>query len=98
MVKLQSLGSTLNIFFEAKASFLPNLLGLILFICILQVVYQFGGMYLDTDSVCQEKFPNVLQHSFVAYVFEDYNNISNGIFGFPKKSRFLRLGLQNKCL
>ena len=56
----------------------------------LEVVYQFGGIYLDTDSVCLEKFPEILQHSFVSHVLGGYNNVCNGVFGLPKHSGFLR--------
>ena len=58
--------------------------------CTLQVIYQFGGIYVDTDSVCLKKFPEILQHSFVTHVLEPYYNVCNGAFGFPKHSGFLR--------
>ena len=61
---------------------------------ILQVVYQFGGIYLDTDSVCLRKFPEILQHSFVTHVFGGYNNLCNCVFGLPKQSVFLRYKLR----
>jgi len=59
----------------------------------LEIVYQFGGIYTDTDSVCLKRFPEILQHSFVSYVFGGWNNICNGVFGFPKHSAFLRFAL-----
>lgn len=59
----------------------------------LEVVYQFGGIYLDTDSVCLRKFPEILQHSFVTHVFGGYNNLCNCVFGLPKNSNFLRFAL-----
>jgi len=59
----------------------------------LEIVYQFGGIYTDTDSVCLKRFPEILQHSFVSHVFGGYNNIQNSVFGFPKHSAFLRFAL-----
>ena len=56
----------------------------------MQVVYHFGGIYLDTDSICLKKFPEILEHSFVSHVFEPYNNLENSVYGFPKHSGFLK--------
>jgi len=61
----------------------------------LEVVYQFGGIYLDTDSKCVLRFPKILQRSFVPYVFGGYNNICNCVFGMAKHSGFLKFVLES---
>jgi len=53
-----------------------------------EVIYRNGGVYFDTDSVCVKPFKDVLTHSFVSHV-EGWKNICNGVFGFPKGSKFL---------
>ena len=58
-------------------------------------MYQFGGIYLDTDSVFVKPFPPVLQTSFVTHTFSGYNNICNCVFGMAKNSPFLRFALES---
>ena len=69
--------------------------------CILlysyEIVYQYGGIYLDTDSKCLESFGPIFQESFVCYV-AGYNTMDNSIFGMPAGSRFLRFVLESARL
>ena len=58
-------------------------------------MYQFGGIYLDTDSHSVKRFPKILQKSFVSYVFLVWNNICNCVFGFSKHSSFLKFVLES---
>lgn len=59
-----------------------------------EVVYRNGGVYFDTDSHSEKPFLKVLTRSFVTQVNGGYNNISNSVFGFPRRSRFLKYVLK----
>ena len=59
-----------------------------------QIIYQFGGIYLDTDSVCVRQFPSILRRSFVTHVFGGYNNLCNCVFGLARHSGLLRFSLE----
>ena len=50
----------------------------------LQIVFKFGGIYLDTDTVSIQPLGNRLKQSFVAYRLSPYFNIQSSIFGFAK--------------
>ena len=52
--------------------------------CAFQVVFQFGGIYLDTDTVSVQPLRGRLRESFVAFRLAPYYNIQSSIFGFPK--------------
>jgi len=58
-----------------------------------QIVFKFGGIYLDTDTVSIQPLGNRLKQSFVAYRLSPYFNIQSSIFGFAKSSRFLQFVL-----
>ena len=58
-----------------------------------EIIHQFGGIYIDIDSVCQKPFDAVFTGSFVSHTFGNYNNIQNSMFGFPPQSEFLRFVL-----
>ena len=49
-----------------------------------QVVFLFGGIYLDTDTVSVQPLRGRLRESFVAFRLAPYFNIQSSIFGFPK--------------
>ena len=49
-----------------------------------QVVFQFGGIYLDTDTISVQPLRGRLSESFVAFRLAPYFNIQSSIFGFPK--------------
>ena len=52
-----------------------------------QVVFRFGGIYLDTDTISVRPLRHHLRNSFVAFTLEPYNNIQNSIFGFRQVHR-----------
>ena len=62
----------------------------------LQIIYQNGGIYLDTDSVSLHGFgPTFWSDSFVSFTLSPWNNICNSVFGFPQASHFLQFVLQS---
>ena len=62
-----------------------------------EIVYQFGGIYIDTDSKSLKPFDSLFQHSFVCYD-PGYNLLFHSIFGMPPKSKFLRFALESARL
>lgn len=54
-----------------------------------EIIYQFGGIYCDIDSVCLKPFDDHFSESFVSDETDFYKNITNAVFGFPKHSKFL---------
>lgn len=69
----------------------------------MEVLFQYGGIYLDTDAHALQSFDDfgtLFRWPFVTYVF-GYNNICNGIFGADKGSHFLDFALdatRENCL
>jgi len=59
-----------------------------------EIVYRNGGVYYDTDSICVKPLNDVLTHSFVSSRVDEYHNVNNSVFGFPKGSRFLEFVLR----
>ncbi len=55
-----------------------------------EVVYQFGGIYVDVDMICQRQFDELQSVSFVSHTLGVYNNIQNAMFGFPAGAHFLK--------
>ena len=53
-----------------------------------EVVFKYGGIYTDIDSVAVKPFDQNFRHSFVTYS-PDYKNLSNAFFGFPANSKYL---------
>ena len=55
----------------------------------LELLYQYGGIYLDADSICIEPIDEHLmeQKAFCAYENEEkrHNLVANGTMAFPKK-------------
>ena len=49
-----------------------------------EIVYQFGGIYADTDSVCSRPFTREFLTSYVSHEPWGYKNICAGNFAFPK--------------
>ena len=62
-----------------------------------EIVYRFGGIYIDTDSKCLMPFDAVFQHSFVCYD-PGYNLLFHSVFGMPPNSKFLRFALESARL
>jgi len=59
-----------------------------------EILYRNGGVYYDTDSICVKPLNDVLTHSFVSSRVDEYHNVNNSVFGFPKGSRFLEFVLR----
>lgn len=55
----------------------------------IEILYQEGGTYVDCDGVSVKPFWNLLTHSFVVNNAEPWHTVLNGIYGFPKGSKFL---------
>ena len=61
-------------------------------------MYQFGGIYLDTDSHSLKPFDSFFKHSFVCYDGKHWNLLVHSVFGMPPKSKFLRFILESARL
>ena len=59
-----------------------------------EVVFQYGGIYFDIDSVAVKPFDGNFKKSFVTFS-PDYKNLSNAVFGFAKNSNFLHFVLKS---
>jgi len=62
----------------------------------LEVVYLYGGIYLDTDTICHNSFDDyndLFRWPFVSYTLGGYNNLCNGIFSFGRGSPFLKFAM-----
>lgn len=55
-----------------------------------EIVYQYGGIYCDTDCVRNKPIPPILKKSFVSTITSGEAYIYAGIFGFAKGSNFLK--------
>ena len=75
--------------------FLYNLRGFIEF-CLFsyEIVYQFGGIYLDLDSQSVKPFGSYFLKSFVCYDV-GWNTLVHSVFGMPPGSKFLRFALES---
>ena len=51
-----------------------------------EAVYQFGGIYMDTDSKSVKGFGPAFSHSFVTYSLAPWNLLQNSVFGMAKGS------------
>ena len=60
---------------------LPNYV--CIYVDLQQVVFKFGGIYLDTDTISVRPLRHHLRSSFVAFSLP-WHNIQNAIFGFPQ--------------
>ena len=63
-----------------------------------EIVYQYGGIYLDTDSQSLKPFDSFFKHSFVCYDGKYWNTLVHSVFGMPPKSKFLRFLLESARL
>jgi len=55
-----------------------------------EIIYNYGGMYIDVDSRSVKGFDNNFKNSFVCLeTGGHYNNIQNAQFGFNQKSPYL---------
>lgn len=55
----------------------------------LEVVYKFGGVYLDSDITVHKKFDDLLDENFFV-ASEDGKKLTNAVFGAEKKSPVLK--------
>ena len=65
-------------------------------IACIEVVYLYGGIYLDTDTICHNSFDDyndLFRWPFVSYTLGGYNNLCNGIFSFGRGSPFLKFAM-----
>uniref|UniRef100_A0A0K2V212 Alpha-1,4-N-acetylglucosaminyltransferase n=1 Tax=Lepeophtheirus salmonis TaxID=72036 RepID=A0A0K2V212_LEPSM len=59
-----------------------------------EIVFSFGGIYTDVDTIALKPFPiDIFSKSFVAYTDGIFNNLNCSFFGFPKGSQFLKFML-----
>jgi glycosyltransferase involved in cell wall biosynthesis len=63
----------------------------------LEILYQYGGIYIDADSICIEPIDDLLMNTkaFASYEHEEIRKglISNGTIGFPAKHPLLKKAL-----
>ena len=63
----------------------------------LEILYQYGGIYIDADSICIEPIDDLLMNTkaFASYEHEEIRKglISNGTIGFPPKHPLLKKAL-----
>ena len=62
-----------------------------------EIVYQYGGIYMDTDSKSIKPLSFLFRNSFVCYD-ASWNTIVNSVFGMPRGSKFLRFVLESAKL
>ena len=55
-----------------------------------EIIYREGGIFTDIDAISVKPFDIYFQRSFVSHIGEPYNDICNGIFGFPAGSNYLK--------
>merc|ERR1719341_1557781 len=58
-----------------------------------EVVFKYGGIYIDVDTISIRPLGHHLRKSFVAYS-RSWHNVANSIFGFPLGSSFLKFVLE----
>ena len=68
-----------------------------LFNCSYEIIYNYGGIYLDTDSQSLKPFDSLFLQSFVCYD-AGWNTLVHSVFGMPPKSKFLRFALESARL
>jgi mannosyltransferase OCH1-like enzyme len=62
-----------------------------------EIVYNYGGMYIDVDSISLKPFDNNFTRPYVCIEISGvYNNLQNAQFGFARGSPFLNFLI--KCL
>ena len=61
----------------------------------LELLYKYGGVFLDADSLCIEPINDLMDNNFLIYENEKVRKglIANGIMGFTPKHPFIR-----KCI
>lgn len=59
-----------------------------------EIIYQFGGIYLDLDSQSLKPFGSYFLNSFVCYDV-GWNTLVHSVFGMPPGSKFLQFALES---
>ena len=54
------------------------------------LVYNFGGIYCDIDTVANKPLDYLFAETFVSHTADPFNNIQNSFFGFAQHSHFLQ--------
>ena len=64
----------------------------------LEILYEYGGIYIDADSICIEPIDDLLMNTkaFASYEHEEIRKglISNGTIGFPPKHPLIKKALE----
>ena len=64
----------------------------------LEILYNYGGIYIDADSICIEPIDDLLMNTkaFASYEHEEIRKglISNGTIGFPPKHPLLKKAIE----
>lgn len=58
-----------------------------------EIIYNYGGIYCDIDSICTKPFDKFLQYNFLSHTHDPWNNLTNAIFGFTKRNIFMKFVL-----
>jgi GR25 family glycosyltransferase involved in LPS biosynthesis len=58
-----------------------------------EMIYSQGGIYCDIDAVFTKPLDENFYKSFISHDIGEWNNITHGIFGFPKGSKFMKFVL-----
>lgn len=61
-----------------------------------EIIYQYGGMYSDVDSMCLRNLDDLFENPYLTYTLDYWTNVTNASFAFSKNSSFLRFVLE--CL
>ena len=61
-----------------------------------EIIYNFGGIYCDIDSISMKTFDNVFKKNTVSYILPAWNNLTNAFFAFQKHDNFLKYCIE--CL
>ena len=61
-----------------------------------EIIYNYGGIYCDIDSVSLKEFDINFEKDTVSYIYPGWNNLTNAFFCFSKNNPFLLYCIQ--CL
>ena len=61
-----------------------------------EIIYNFGGIYCDVDSISMKEFDANFEKDIVSYIYPAWCNLTAGFFCFSKKNPFLLYCI--KCL
>lgn len=61
-----------------------------------EIIYNFGGIYCDVDSISMKEFDTNFEKDTVSYIYPSWCNLTAGFFCFSKNNTFLLYCI--KCL